>query len=97
MLDNGSHLVPWDTSSAIADYQEIGNPNLKRTTADNFDLRYEYFPKGLDQLLAGVFYKRLNNPIEYALEDVGTNTYYTPDNFGKASNYNFLSFMDFDF
>ncbi len=36
-----------------------------------------------------MFYKRLNNPIEYALEDVGTNTYYLPDNFGKASNYGF--------
>ncbi|MBS1565031.1 MAG: TonB-dependent receptor, partial [Bacteroidetes bacterium] len=44
---------------------------------------------GLDQLLAGVFYKKLNNPIEYALEDVGTNTYYLPDNFGKAGNYGF--------
>jgi outer membrane receptor protein involved in Fe transport len=84
---NFYEVIPHNGGDPDADYQEIGNPNLKRTTADNFDLRYEYFPKGLDQLLAGVFYKRLNNPIEYALEDVGTNTYYTPDNFGKASNY----------
>jgi outer membrane receptor protein involved in Fe transport len=84
---NFYEVIPHNGGDPDADYQEIGNPNLKRTTADNFDLRYEYFPKALDQFLAGVFYKRLNNPIEYALEDVGTNTYYTPDNFGKASNY----------
>jgi len=84
---NFYEVTPHYGGDPDADYQEIGNPNLKRTTADNFDLRYEYFPKALDYLLAGVFYKRLNNPIEYALEDVGTNTYYMPDNFGKASNY----------
>ncbi len=86
---NFYEVVPHTGGDPDADYNEIGNPNLKRTTADNFDLRYEYFPKGLDQLLVGAFYKRLNNPIEYALEDVGTNTYYLPDNFGKASNYGF--------
>jgi TonB dependent receptor/CarboxypepD_reg-like domain/TonB-dependent Receptor Plug Domain len=86
---NFYEVVPHTGGDPDADYNEIGNPNLKRTTADNFDVRYEYFPKGLDQLLAGVFYKRLNNPIEYALEDVGTNTYYLPDNFGNASNYGF--------
>jgi len=80
-------VVPHIGGDPDDDYQEKGNPYLKRTTADNFDLRYEYFPKGLDQLLAGVFYKRINNPIEYALEDIGTFTYYTPDNFGKAGNY----------
>jgi TonB-dependent receptor len=86
---NFYEVIPHTGGDPDADYKEIGNANLKRTTADNFDLRYEYYPKGLDQLLAGVFYKRLNNPIEYALENVGTNTYYTPDNFGKASNYGF--------
>lgn len=86
---NFYEVVPHTSGDPDADYVEIGNPNLKRTTADNFDLRYELFPQGLDQLLAGVFYKKLNNPIEYALEDQGTNTYYLPDNFGNATNYGF--------
>jgi hypothetical protein len=86
---NFYEVIPHIGGDPDADYQERGNSNLKRTTADNFDLRYEYYPRGLDQLLAGVFYKRLNNPIEYALENVGTNVYYMPDNFGKASNYGF--------
>ena len=90
---NFYEVVPHTGGSIDQDYQEQGNPDLKRTTADNFDLRYEYFPKGLDQLLAGVFYKRLKNPIEYALTNNGgtggngTMTYYTPENFGNASNY----------
>lgn len=86
---NFYEVVPHSSGDPDADYLEIGNPNLKRTTADNFDLRYEFYPKGLDQLFAGVFYKRLKNPIEYALEDEGTNTYYLPDNFGNATNYGF--------
>ena len=48
-------------------YTEVGNDSLNHTTAQNFDARYEWFPKGLDQLLAGFFYKSINNPIEYLL------------------------------
>ena len=86
---NFYEVVPHTGGDPDADYSEVGNPNLKRTTADNFDLRYEFFPGMLDQFLAGVFYKNLHNPIEYALEDIGVNTYYTPDNFGTAHNYGF--------
>ncbi|NOW94683.1 TonB-dependent receptor [Mucilaginibacter sp. SG564] len=46
-------------------YKEEGNPNLKHITADNYDLRYEFFPGGADQLLLGSFYKKIYNPIEY--------------------------------
>ena len=84
---NFYEVIPHQGGEPDADYIEIGNVNLKRTTSDNFDLRYEYFPKGLDQLLVGVFYKRLKDPIEYALKDSGTNTYYLPENFGNATNY----------
>jgi outer membrane receptor protein involved in Fe transport len=72
------------------DYKERGNPDLKRALADNYDLRYEFFPKGSDQLMAGVFYKSIKNPIEYIfLADAirGQDTYYTPGNFGNAVNY----------
>ena len=72
------------------EYKEKGNPDLKRALADNYDLRYQFFPKGSDQLMAGVFYKRIKNPIEYIfLADAvrGQDTYYTPGNFGNAVNY----------
>ena len=82
-------LIPHTGGDPDADYQEVGNPYLKRVTAENFDLRYEFFPKALDQLLAGVFYKRINNPIEYTLEKSGLNYVLKADNFGIGYNYGF--------
>jgi hypothetical protein len=72
------------------EYQERGNPDLKRAVADNIDFRYEYFPNASDQLMAGVFYKNIQNPIEYTLqvdETRGQDVFYTPGNFGTAQNY----------
>lgn len=67
-----------------------GNPTLKHTTADNFDLRYEFFPKGFDQVLIGTFYKNIQNPIETAVEFTGTSSAtLKPFNFGTATNYGF--------
>ncbi|AMJ67958.1 TonB-dependent receptor [Hymenobacter sp. PAMC 26628] len=83
-------------------YTEAGNPYLKHTQADNIDLRYEYFGPAASQLLAGVFYKNIQNPIEYGFgarqalgvapttyfSQVSNNTfYYTPQNFGNAVNF----------
>ncbi len=63
-----------------------GNPNLKRTTINNFDLKYEYFPTGGEILSASVFYKDFSNPIENYL--YGSNSAYdiTPMNFPNARN-----------
>ena len=86
-------LIPHTGGDPDADYQELGNPNLKRITSDNYDLRYEFFPKQLDQLLVGVFYKNIKNPIEFALVNQATSVFYTAANFGNATNYGFE--MDF--
>lgn len=72
------------------DYTERGNPDLKRAIADNLDLRYELFPNHTDQLLVGVFHKRIQDPIENTIvADAvrGQDQYYTPGNFGTARNY----------
>ncbi len=87
---NFYELIPHSSGDPDADYQEVGNPNLKHTTADNYDLRYEFFPKALDQFLAGVFYKRIVNPIEYSLlSPGGVDLVSQPNNFGTAKNYGF--------
>lgn len=72
------------------EYQERGNPNLKRAIADNYDLRYEFFPGASEQLLIGTFYKRIKNPIEYTFQaDAvrGQDIYYSAGNFGTANNF----------
>ncbi|GAB2588294.1 TonB-dependent receptor [Spirosoma areae] len=71
------------------EYQERGNPNLKRAIADNVDLRYEFFPRPLEQFMVGLFYKHLQDPIEYTLQKDairGQDLYYGPGNFGNATN-----------
>jgi outer membrane receptor protein involved in Fe transport len=72
------------------EYQERGNPDLKRAIADNIDVRYEWYPSQGEQLMAGVFYKSIQNPIEYTLQRDpvrGQDIYNAPGNFGTARNY----------
>ena len=77
------------------EYDEKGNPNLKRARIDNIDLRWEWFPSATEQVLAGVFYKYLQDPIEQvfvsATGQLGSSSdaYYMPDNLGNAKNYGF--------
>jgi len=86
---NFYELIPHTSGDPDADYQEVGNPFLKHATANNYDLRYEFFPKALDQFLAGVFYKSITNPIEYALTQTSTSKDLVLEagNFGNAHNY----------
>lgn len=77
-------IVPY--SIIGEEYKEKGNPQLKRTMADNVDLRWEYFPKSSDQFMVGAFYKRIQDPIEYGIITEGQDTYYKPLNMGTANN-----------
>lgn len=70
-------------------WNEIGNPLLKHTRADNLDLRYELFPGLADQILVGGFYKYLKNPIEYFYTRNGhpSDLFIQPQNVNHATNY----------
>jgi TonB-dependent receptor len=74
-----------------------GNPTLKHATAKNYDFRYEFFGKGLNQLLAGFFYKEITNPIEMGILFNGTSSAtLKPNNFGLAKNFGAeLSFVKY--
>lgn len=87
-------LTPHNNAGSVSEsgiYAEAGNPHLLRTQANNLDLRYEFFGPGNDQVMVGAFYKRLRNPIEYALTTLPNTavTVYQPNNFGTAINYGF--------
>lgn len=64
-----------------------GNSDLKRTSIDNTDLRFEIYPKAGEILSMSVFYKHFNNAIESYRYDVIS----TPDisyfNTAKAVTY----------
>lgn len=58
-------LAPFNFYDFITNYQYSGNDTLVRAKINNFDLRYEYFPKKPGQIVsASVFYKDITNPIE---------------------------------
>jgi outer membrane receptor protein involved in Fe transport len=81
-------IVPY--SMIYEEYKERGNPDLKHTVADNFDLRYEYFPRPSEQFMLGLFYKKIKDPIEFGMmSGFGQDTYYMPMNFGNAHNFGF--------
>jgi TonB-dependent receptor len=77
-----------ERGSSNDSYATQGNPHLQHTVIDNIDLRYEIFPKGLDQFMIGAFYKFISNPIEYAFTQNGFGgIILSPNNFGNANNF----------
>lgn len=85
-------IVPF--SIINEDYMEFGNKDLERAIIHNIDLRWEYFPKASEQIMAGFFYKKIKNPIEYAYHTINNRQFgYGPVNLGTATNFGF----EFDF
>ncbi|CAN5313185.1 TonB-dependent receptor [soil metagenome] len=85
---NYFEFIPTEISGDL--FTEAGNYKIKHSTADNYDLRYEFFNGGSDQILAGVFYKNIYNPIEYGFVPVTVSTSnVTPQNYGTATNFGF--------
>jgi len=80
-------VIPYDVKGETFD--EKGNPYLKRSKAQNLDFRYELFPRASEQILAGFFYKNIQDPIEYSLvrENGPSALQLKPQNFGQATNY----------
>ena len=53
----------------LTDDYVYGNPQLKRTVIDNYDLKFEYYPSPMELYSVSLFYKYFENPIEI----IGTN------------------------
>lgn len=57
-------LAPFSFYNFVLDNIVSGNTNLQRTTINNFDLRWEWFPKSEQSISVSSFYKDFTNPIE---------------------------------
>lgn len=78
-------IVPYQMK--YEDYDEYGNPELKRAIIDNADIRWEFFPTQTEQIMVGIFYKHIKDPIEYAYHTKNYRQYgYMPVNLGNANN-----------
>jgi TonB-dependent receptor len=61
-----------------------GNPSLERTSIDNMDLRYEWYPKSGEIVSASVFYKHFTNAIESRVYGANSSYDITPFNSKSA-------------
>ena len=85
-----SELIPDGPDGEF--FKERGDPvHLEHSVADNLDLRYELYSAAADQLLLGVFYKNIQDPIEISAVKPPyiNNLYLQPVNIGRATNYGF--------
>ena len=60
-----NQLIPYVTQDDSTNPAQvgIGNPNLRPTHANNYDLLYERFLRPIGMIQAGVFYKQLSSPL----------------------------------
>ncbi len=65
----------------------IGNPNLKKATIQNYDLRFEWFPAVGEVIAISGFYKQINDPIEATINVIGGDAQYGFTNQQKAQNF----------
>lgn len=73
-------FAPFNFFDFINNETTNGNPDLKRTTVNNVDLRWEWFVRPGEILAVSGFYKGFTNPIERTLEPQAVNREITFEN-----------------
>jgi TonB-dependent receptor len=61
---NFREIADYTSFEFVGDFVYIGNPNLRRTTIRNYDLRWEWFPRRGEIVALSFFHKRMVDPIE---------------------------------
>jgi TonB-dependent receptor len=61
---NFREIADYTSFEFVGDFVYVGNPNLRRTTIKNYDLRWEWFPRRGEILAVSVFHKVMTDPIE---------------------------------
>jgi TonB-dependent receptor len=54
----------------------VGNPQLKLSHVNNYDVRIEYFPRGGEVIAVSGFYKSIKAPIEQSIFQLGDTQFY---------------------
>jgi outer membrane receptor protein involved in Fe transport len=79
-------LAPFEFTDFIGGRAVSGNPDLKRSTIDNFDVRYENFPRLGELMAVSAFYKKFHDPIEQIIRPTAQLSV-TYQNAKAATNY----------
>ena len=61
-------LAPFEFTDIVGGRAIVGNPDLTRSLIQNYDVRWEWFPRGDEVVAASFFYKNFNDPIERFVE-----------------------------
>jgi outer membrane receptor protein involved in Fe transport len=65
-------LAPFEFTDIVGGRASVGNPDLRRAAIDNFDLRWEWFPRGgvadAEVIAVSAFWKEFQDPIERVIE-----------------------------
>ncbi len=61
---NFREIADYTSFEFVGDFVYIGNPDLRRTTIKNYDLRWEWFPRRGEIVAVSVFHKQMVDPIE---------------------------------
>jgi outer membrane receptor protein involved in Fe transport len=77
-------IAPYRSYDATGDEIFQGNPNLKISAIDNYDVRWEWFPQPTEVVSFGWFYKKITDPIEKYSESLEGGEY-TYKNFPEAT------------
>ncbi len=60
-------LSPTNYFDILGGQRIFGNPDLERALIQNYDARWEWYPRSGETISLGAFYKRFRNPIERIL------------------------------
>ncbi len=81
-------LAPYSYYDFLTSELVIGNPDLKRTLIDNYDLRFEYYPDLGELYAVSLFNKEFKDPIEQVfIATSGFEAYRSYANVSKARSY----------
>ncbi|MBN1970075.1 MAG: TonB-dependent receptor [Candidatus Delongbacteria bacterium] len=80
-------MAPFSSFDYVGGYFFTGNQDLKRTTIDNYDLRFEWFTNPGEIVAISGFYKNFKNPIERVI--LNNNGEIQPQNVDEAITYGF--------
>ena len=84
---NMREVAPFSAFDFIGGPIFTGNPELQRSLIQNYDLRWELFPKAGEIIAVSAYYKNFDNPIIYAFIPSAQNPEIKPVNVDEAKIY----------
>lgn len=84
-----AEIVPTEDSDYYEGETKSGNPKIKHTKITNADLRWEWYPRIGENVAFGLYYKRIEDPIEMVKQASGATERIKPENLVDATNIGF--------